>query len=152
MKWCLVNYKTIIVLSLLLISILGCSKVAKETDSSGGNDTPSNQNRFGYSGNIGFINLDENPASGATDEWIEVHCHSATDMTGWYMEDASSHVYYFPSGFILGNASAVKVYTKTGTNSSTELYQNLASAIWNNDHDTASLYNPSGNLIHQVTY
>jgi len=68
------------------------------------------------------------------------------DLTGWILEDESNHQYIFPS-FILKAGSTVTVHTGSGTNTETELYWGSGSPLWNNDGDTAYLYNKGGELI-----
>lgn len=68
-------------------------------------------------------------------------------MNGWKIRDeGNKHTYTFPS-YMLGAGSTVTVYTEEGANSATELYWQLGSPIWNNDGDTASLYDNSGKLV-----
>jgi len=56
--------------------------------------------------------------------------------------------YTFPS-FSLESGSTVTVHTEEGTNTATELYWGSGRPIWNNDGDTARLYDINGNLVDQ---
>jgi len=83
------------------------------------------------------------------DEWIKVtnKGSSPVSLSGWKIEDEGrKHTYIFPS-HTLDSGTSVTVYTKKGTDSATELYWGLSSPIWNNDGDTASLYDNSGQLV-----
>jgi len=83
------------------------------------------------------------------DEWVKVtnKGFSSVSLGGWKVEDeGSKHTYTFPS-YTLDAGSSVTVYTIKGTDSATELYWQLGSPIWNNDGDTAYLYDNSGKLV-----
>jgi len=73
------------------------------------------------------------------------------DLTGWILKDESNHRYIFPS-FILKAGSTVTVHTGSGTNTETELYWGSGSPLWNNDGDTAYLYNKDGELIDKESW
>lgn len=59
-------------------------------------------------------------------------------MTTWTLSDNNGQVYTFPSFSLSPNAS-VKVWTGSGANNATNLYQNRAWSIWTNTGDTAFL-------------
>ncbi len=83
------------------------------------------------------------------DEWVKVtnKGSSPVSMTGWKIEDeGSKHTYTFPA-YTLDSGSTVTLYTEKGTDSATELYWQLDDPIWNNDGDTAYLYDNNGKLI-----
>ena len=72
---------------------------------------------------------------------------SSVDLTGWEVKDEENkHTYNFPS-FQLEAGSTVTLYTGEGSDSETELYWGSGSPFWNNDGDTAFLYDSGGNLI-----
>lgn len=74
---------------------------------------------------------------------------SSVTLTGWKLTDETEKTYTFPS-FTLGSGKSVTVYSgpdaKGGVDSGTKLYW-TAKYIWNNDGDTAKLYNSAGKLI-----
>ncbi len=74
-----------------------------------------------------------------------------TDLTGWHLTDAASHTFTFPS-FTLNTGSTVTIYTGSGSNTQTSLYWGSSTPIWNNDTDTAYLYDADGNLIDSKNY
>ncbi len=83
------------------------------------------------------------------DEWVKVTNKgpSPVPLTGWKIEDeGSKHTYTFPS-YTLDSGSTVTVYTEKGTNSATKFYWHLDDPIWNNDGDTAYLYDNNGKLV-----
>ncbi|WP_276301891.1 lamin tail domain-containing protein [Halorussus lipolyticus] len=95
-----------------------------------------------YSVSIPNINPD---GSTLNDEYVDIRNDgsSSLDMTGWLLEDEAGNDYQFPDGFSLGAGETVRVHSGSGTDSSTDLYWG-GSYIWNNDSDTAYLYDSSG--------
>ena len=75
----------------------------------------------------------------------------AVNMQGWILKDEANHRFEFPY-FILNLGKTVTVHTGKGSNTATDLYWNRGTAVWNNDHDTAYLYDSSGNLIDSYSY
>lgn len=83
------------------------------------------------------------------DEWVEIISATQVNMTNWNLTDEANHVYTFPLNFIFDGT--VKVHTNTGVDNSTDLYWNRGQAVWN-DHDTATLIDNEGTVIHQKNY
>ncbi|MFZ6028528.1 MAG: lamin tail domain-containing protein [Chloroflexota bacterium] len=73
---------------------------------------------------------------------IENQGGSPIDLTGWTLSDADAHVYTFPA-FTLQAGAAVKVWSRVGTNTGTDLYWGSSQAIWTNTGDCATLQNGS---------
>lgn len=73
------------------------------------------------------------------------------DMAGWTLQDDSSNVYTFPS-FVLASLKHVRVWTKSGTDTATDLYWGSSSAIWDDTGDTAYLRDQDGTLIDVFPY
>ncbi|WP_367343846.1 lamin tail domain-containing protein [Methanomethylovorans sp.] len=72
---------------------------------------------------------------------------SSVDLTGWQIKDeGDKHTYTFPS-FRLEAGATVTLYTADGPNTETELFWGSGKPIWNNDGDTAFLYDNEGYLI-----
>ena len=83
------------------------------------------------------------------DEWVEItnKGSSPISLKGWKIEDdGSKHTYTFPS-CMLDSQTAATLYTEEGTDTATELYWGSGNPIWNNDGDTAYLYDDSGYLV-----
>lgn len=75
---------------------------------------------------------------------------SPVSLNGWKIEDeGSKHIYTFQS-YTLNAGTTVTIFTGKGTSSATELYWQLDDPIWNNDGDTAYLYDDSGKLISKL--
>ncbi|KKG08717.1 beta-lactamase [Methanosarcina sp. 2.H.A.1B.4] len=83
------------------------------------------------------------------DEWVKItnRGSSPVSLTGWKIEDdGSKHAYTFPS-CTLDSQTTATLYTGEGADTATELYWGSGSPIWNNDGDTAYLFDDSGNLV-----
>ena len=76
---------------------------------------------------------------------------TAQTLTNWTLSDASGHTYTFPT-FSLTNGAAVQVWTKSGQDTSSDLFWGSGSAIWNNTGDTAYLRDSQGDLIDTYAY
>jgi beta-lactamase superfamily II metal-dependent hydrolase len=86
------------------------------------------------------------------DEWVQISNtgSSPVSLNGWKIEDeGNKHTYTFRS-YTLNAGTTVTVFTGKGTNSATELYWQLDDPIWNNNGDTAYLYDGSGKLISKL--
>ncbi|WP_192498441.1 lamin tail domain-containing protein [Halorussus halophilus] len=93
------------------------------------------------------------PGIDGDNEWVDFENVSddSVDMTGWSVEDEAGNTYNFPDSFSLASGDTVRLHTGSGTDSSTDLYWG-SSYVWNNDGDTAYLYDASGNLVQKRTY
>jgi len=73
---------------------------------------------------------------------------TAVSMRGWKVTDkGAKHTYKFPSTFVLKSKNTVTLYTGKGKNTATKLYWGRAAFVWNNEGDTAFLYNAQGKLV-----
>jgi hypothetical protein len=89
------------------------------------------------------------------DEYIEIENtgNNSVDMEGWYIKHESDvRRYDFPSGFTLGSNDSVRVWTKIGTDTETNLYMDLTSEFWHNNGDIAYLRDDDGELVHTYSY
>ncbi|MFF0479034.1 lamin tail domain-containing protein [Streptomyces sp. NPDC004284] len=76
---------------------------------------------------------------------------AAVNLRGWTLTDASRHTYTFGS-FKLGAGKIVTVRTGRGTNTASNVYQNRAAYVWNNDKDTATLRKSTGTTVDTCSY
>lgn len=73
---------------------------------------------------------------------------TAVSMRGWKITDkGAKHTYYFPSSYTLKAKSTVTLRSGKGTNTASTLYWQKNIFIWNNEGDTAYLYNAQGKLV-----
>jgi Lamin Tail Domain len=96
---------------------------------------------------------DYRTASSLNAEWIQLKntCTTSKSITGYKVKDLVGKTYTFGS-LTLGAGKYVKLHTGTGTNSSTDRYWLSGNYIWNNDKDTAYLYNSAGTKIRTCSY
>jgi hypothetical protein len=90
-----------------------------------------------------------NGPGGPLDEWVSVKnsTDDTVDMTDWTLRDDNQNIYTFPDGFKLGEGDTVKVWSKDGDNSSSNLYwsfvpeneQEEDNGVWNDHGDCAYL-------------
>jgi len=94
-----------------------------------------------------------NPPSSPLNEYVSIKNLSgkAVVMTGWTLRDESGNKYTFPV-FTLGYLATVKVWTKSGTNDSSNLYWNSPVEIWNNHGDCAYLRNEKNDKVDSTCY
>lgn len=77
----------------------------------------------------------------------------AVSMKGWKVTDkGKKHTYSFPSSYTLKAKTTVTLYTGKGKNTPTKLYWGQGWYVWNNDGDTAYLYNAQGKLVSSKTW
>lgn len=92
----------------------------------------------------------------ALDEYVVFHNYgeSSVIMTGFKLYDDSDYwiPYTFPTGFVLDIGASVTVHTFSGVDTSTDLYWGRGNHIWNNDHDTAYLYDNNYELVDSYSY
>jgi len=84
------------------------------------------------------------------EEWIEISNQGESDenLAGWTLEDRQNHTYTFPDFILVAGASA-RIHTGVGSDTSEDLYWNRNTAVWNNDGDTATLKDASGDIVYR---
>jgi hypothetical protein len=99
----------------------------------------------GKTSGLCITSLDYNPKSGGSlNESISIKNlgSSAVDIEGWRILNDKSEKYDIPK-FSLNANSTVKVWTKVGTDDSSNLYMDLDMEFWNNSTDCAYLRDDS---------
>ncbi len=71
---------------------------------------------------------------------------SAVNLKGWKLMDESGNTFTFPS-ITLSPGEELRVHSGKGENTKTDLYWGSDKPIWNNNGDTAYLYNSEGHLV-----
>lgn len=94
------------------------------------------------------------PGDDVLGEYVLIKNEGLTDvdMSGWQLKDEQNHVYTFPNGFILKAGASVKVHTGPGNDTDTDLYWGRRQAVWNNNGDTAYLYDAEGHLVDKCSW
>jgi parallel beta-helix repeat protein len=73
---------------------------------------------------------------------------TAVNMNGWKITDKDQkHTYQFPATFTLKAKTTVTLYTGKGTNTATKLFWGKGVYVWNNEGDTAYLYNAQRKIV-----
>ena len=83
---------------------------------------------------------------------LESWTNQTIDLGGWTLCDAVRHCFRFPAGTVLQVGGRIVVYTGYGTNDGRSFYMNSGQAIWNNDGDTATLYDAGGIPVLRYVY
>jgi len=91
------------------------------------------------------------------DEWVSLHntCNKNVNMTGFLLKDNSAGSFYIFPAFTLAPQKNVTIYSGCGQNAAEKLYwkcPEVRNSIWNNDSDTAYLYNEFDILISDFGY
>ncbi|NJF24938.1 lamin tail domain-containing protein [Thermococcus sp. Bubb.Bath] len=71
---------------------------------------------------------------------------SAVNLEGWKLMDESGNTFIFPN-VTLSPGEEVRVHSGKGKNTKTDLYWGSDKPIWNNEGDTAYLYDSNGVLV-----
>lgn len=71
---------------------------------------------------------------------------------GWTLCDAARHCFRFPVGTMIPGGQGVVLFTGSGSSDGISFFMNSGAAVWNNDGDTASLFDGQGALVGQQTY
>lgn len=72
-------------------------------------------------------------------------------LEGWKLTDeGEKHAYEFPA-IILESQAELRVHMWRGEDTATDLYVGRRSRWWNNDGDTAYLYDAAGTLVHTLS-
>ena len=102
-----------------------------------------------------IVKIVYDPSTNPLDEYIEIENtgNSSVDLEGWYIkEDRQGLRYDFPNNFSLGEDKSVKVWTKNGTNTSSNLFWGRTEPAWNNNSDTAYLRDEDGDRVDTYSY
>lgn len=103
-----------------------------------------------------FTDIDPKPTTGGPiNEWVTIKNtgSSAEDLEGWRMisDSSTDFKFTFPQ-YILNAGKTVKVWTKSGTNSSTELFMNREVPFWGDNKDCGYLREESNILVNSFCY
>lgn len=84
-----------------------------------------------------------------TEEVVTLEGYSV-DMTNWTIEDAASHTYAFPEGFVIDGIT--QLHRGYGNDTATDLYWQSNSYIWNDGGDNATLRDSAGEAVSFYEY
>ena len=80
---------------------------------------------------------------------IQSYAPAFVDMTGWTLADEDGNTFTFPS-FALNAGAFVRVWTKAGSSTATDLYWGLGAPVWDNDHECGRLRDTGSHLVRRV--
>ncbi len=114
--------------------------------------TPTDTPTAGPNVRITFIEFNP-PGPDIDGEYAQIENQGGTPvtMTGWTLSDEAGNTFTFPA-FTLNAGASVKIWTKSGSNTATDLYWGRGQAVWNNDGDIAYLRDSSSTLIDTYSY
>ncbi|MFW6075502.1 MAG: lamin tail domain-containing protein, partial [Chloroflexota bacterium] len=111
---------------------------------------------FGTTGDVRVSSIMEDPPGVADGDGEYVDIQNVddrpVDLTGWRLEDEVGNSYTFPDDVVIGIDATIRIHVCDGEDSETDLYWGRCSAVWNNDGDTAYLYDSFGDLVHSLSY
>ena len=100
-----------------------------------------------------IADIDYDPPN-ALDEYIEIEntSNKSVDMENWYIkEDRDGYRYDFPD-FTLGGGDSVRVWTKNGSDTGTNLYMDRTTDFWHDNSDVAYLRDDNGDIVDTYGY
>ncbi len=102
-----------------------------------------------------FTGIDYKPTGSELDEWVTVknNGNSSVELENWRIASDSStnFKYEFPK-FTLNAGQTVKVWTKIGTNSTSNLYMNRTEQFWQDNSDCGYLKDDERKTINSFCY
>lgn len=128
----------VVIISLMLCVVLGTIPFAMGA-------TPTSSNKVSISAL--YVGA---PHQTVNQEYVKITNKGTTavSMKGWKITDkGAKHTYKFSSSYTLKAKSTVTLYTGKGKNTATKLFWGRAAFVWNNEGDTAYLYNAQGKLV-----
>ena len=73
-------------------------------------------------------------------------------LGGWRLCDAAGHCFRFPPGAVLAAGRRIVIYTGSGQADGERYYMGYRRAVWNNNGDTATLYDRTGAAVVVMRY
>lgn len=88
------------------------------------------------------------------EEYVRVknRTYARVDLTGWEIwSKRNKKTYTFPK-FVLKSDQTVKIWTRPGTDTTTDLFWGLANEVWKDDGDCAKLSDENGEKVNWYNY
>jgi hypothetical protein len=94
-----------------------------------------------------------NPPNNYMNEYVTIKnlTHLSIFMEGWTLRDDSKNIYVFPY-YILRSGGSINVWTKSGSDTYTDLYWGSPVPIWNDHGDCAYLRDEQDDKVTQYCY
>ena len=86
-------------------------------------------------------------------EWVELTntTRQTVNLRGWTLSDEDGDSYTFRR-FYLAPRATVRIHTGEGRDTSTDLYQDRSSEVWDNRSDTATLRNDRDRFVDEESW
>ncbi|MFF3061888.1 lamin tail domain-containing protein [Streptomyces sp. NPDC057909] len=86
-------------------------------------------------------------------EWVELTNNNrrAVNLDGWTLRDEDGHRYRFDDVRLAGRAT-VRIHTRNGRDTRTDLYQDRRNYVWGDRSDTATLRDDRGRTVDTETW
>ena len=102
---------------------------------------------------VQFVDVEFAPSGNPLDEWVELKNkgNKTADMGGWRLRsETKPDLYFFPGNFDLGPGDEVRVWTKSGSDDSNDLYMDRSQPVWNDNGDCAYLRDENNEFVHSI--
>ena len=76
----------------------------------------------------------------------------AQAIGGWRLCDVANHCFSFPAGAALAAGATITLYSGPGRADGSRYYMGYRRAVWNNNGDTATLYDERGAVVVAYRY
>jgi hypothetical protein len=99
------------------------------------------------------INYDApgNDNDNLNEEYVVFKVLVSGTLLGYAVEDQTGHRYEFPDR-IFSAEQVFKLHTGVGTDTQTDLYWGMSSAVWNNEGDTVKVLDSQGHILLSHSY
>lgn len=104
---------------------------------------------------VDVIDIVFKPSINALDEYVLIENSGDydVDMDGWWIkEERDGYRYNFPDDFTLDEDRTVRVWTKSGDDTSRDLYWDRATPVWRDNYDCAYLRSENGDVVDKYCY
>jgi hypothetical protein len=107
---------------------------------------------------VAFINIfNPEKKEDYLEEYVRIHNHTSAsvDLTGWYIRDDGGNIFNFPTDFSISKGKTVVIWTKSGDDTTANLYWGSDVEIWNDGGDCGYLRDNSegeNTLIDAICY
>jgi len=96
-------------------------------------------------GGVKFVGVFNSVSDDPLDEYISIYNYdsSSENLTGWFIRDDGPNRFDFPVNFYIGGRQTVRIWTKAGISTSSDLFWGLDFEVWNDHEDCAYLRDDS---------
>ena len=99
--------------------------------------------------NVIFVEVFNSVSDDPLDEYVSIRNYASrtVNLSGWFIRDDGPNRYDFPTNFYIGRNQTVRIWTRDGVNTTTDLYWNNGTEVWNDHEDCAYLRDNSGDEL-----